>query len=417
MTVQKFLDFDKSEGTKQQYRIALKQFFESINKNSYNYEKKDIKEIENDLMTFYNYCDEEKKYSPKTKHLKITAILQYLEFHEIQISKQTEKLIRRSIKSAKPKHIKDTPSKNTLKKILEYGNLLEKTIFIFLATTGMRKGEMLQLKIKNIHFSDKTTMINLPSEITKKNYPRITFTTKECTNLLHKWINQLPEYKENKKRYSFSKTYDKENDNRLFPISNQTLNNHWDKLLKKSNNLHVLDGRKTFTIHSLRRYFIQQSNEIIDHNYVNKFVGHITEISRAYEDMTHEKLEEKYKKLENNLTLFDSTLDKEEITEEIEILKKENEQLKNQMKEFSKFITNTANKEIDDPLRKYECKEITVQPNGKITITDYDSINEKFYIIDSRDRIEKIKEFNKENIKRLLKVAKEQNKEQTIYFR
>lgn len=86
-----------------------------------------------------------------------------------------------------PKNVKEyeTPlTKELILRVLRNVPPRLQTVILVLASSGMRIGELVQLKLSDVDFTTTTT-IRLPAKITKTKSTRETFLTAEATNSLN----------------------------------------------------------------------------------------------------------------------------------------------------------------------------------------------------------------------------------------
>jgi len=168
---------------------------------------------------------------------------------------------------------KKVPSKGELQefyKLLE--NDREKSLFLMFATTGLRKSEVLNLKIEDIDLEKRMVLPKAHRGRTKRVW--VSFFNKECEEVLRRYLSKR-----------------KDENPKLFPISRVTL---W-KIFRR--------GREKINVHLnpqiLREWFACEMGRLgVPDRYVDAFCGRVprTVLARHYTDFSPEKLKEIYDK-------------------------------------------------------------------------------------------------------------------------
>ena len=168
--------------------------------------------------------------------------------------------------------IKRVPSKDELKRFYEaLDNIREKTIFLLMASSGLRRGEALNLKLSDVDFENRMLLPKHDSK-TKRSY--ITFYNDEAEKILKDWLNARPK-----------------NSDRLFPM--------------RTNEKHriFLEARQKTGIHItpqiLREWFACEMGRLgVPDRYVDAFCGRVPRsiLARHYTDFGSERLKEIYDK-------------------------------------------------------------------------------------------------------------------------
>lgn len=337
MTLDEFINFQITDGTKNQYRWVLGSFFKLIGKRPKGYEKRPLEEIESDLFSFYSKIN---RLAPKSVYLRINVVLNYLKFHNIRISPNKEQMLKSRLNSKRTVSRKETFTNSELGQLMQHATLRERALFMFLSSSGMRINEALQLRIENVDFEFEPAKVDIPANITKSNYPRTTFLTDEASAVVKQWIEYLPSYKEDVKKYNFTKksNLEKIESGLLFPFSYNRAGELWIGLLKKSGSYKkdANTGRCTTTLHSLRRYFINRARQVIPKDIVDVFVGHETDLDRAYFQPTLKELASYYLKAEEELSLYGAVSQQKLKELELEIRRRDKklESIEEKMKAF-----------------------------------------------------------------------------------
>jgi integrase len=80
------------------------------------------------------------------------------------------------------------PSNAELRRILSHMDVKGKSLFLVLASSGMRIGEALRLKVEDVDLTSDPPKINIRGEYTKTGNPRIAFISFEARESLEEWL-------------------------------------------------------------------------------------------------------------------------------------------------------------------------------------------------------------------------------------
>lgn len=203
-------------------------------------------------------------------------------------------------------------------------------LYLSLGSSGMRIGEALKLRKKDLDLSQERIRVNLPADITKTRKGRTTYISKEAEKALKPILDKL-----SSEDLIFTKEYDDPHNATI--VEQKALTIVLDRLglnsRYSSNNFHKISS------HSFRSYFFTKATRKHGENYAHKLVGHNGYLMQ-YDRMTDEEKLRMYLELEPNLVIFDQT--RNEL--EIEKLRDENQSIK----ELREEVRN---------LREYQAKQ------------------------------------------------------------
>ncbi|MEA2089400.1 MAG: tyrosine-type recombinase/integrase [Thermoproteota archaeon] len=167
----------------------------------------------------------------------------------------------------KPKRI---VSKKKVKKFYEcLENVRDKATFLMLATSGLRKAELLGLRLKDIDIEKRVVFPN-KSNRTKRTW--ITFFNMEAQAVLKEYL----------RNNGFSE------ENRIFP-SEKTLRRAWKKAEEKSG-IHI-------TPQKLRKFFAKEMTDLdVPARFIDAFCGRVPKsvLAQHYTDYSSERLKKIY---------------------------------------------------------------------------------------------------------------------------
>jgi integrase len=196
-----------------------------------------------------------------------------------------------------------------------------------LKDSGMRIGEALHLRKRDIDLSSNPVKITIQANYTKTKRGRITFVTSETRPYLQGVLDKI---KDDDLVFGASENY------------RQSLNNDEVILMRARNKLgftqrYESNGRFKKNLHSLRAYCATQLAELYGEEFAHGFIGHKGYLKQYIRNK--DQLAEKYLRAENNLMnyqtveIIDQSLTLEEAKRELRVeMKEELEKLKQKLR-------------------------------------------------------------------------------------
>ena len=320
------------------------------------------------LQGYINYFkDNNKNISEKSVLAYAVALKSYFNFYDIDVipSKFKHKVV-----APKPVREDEEPyTHDIIRSILSHCNNNRLKPYLFcLASSGCRAVELLALRKKDIIFSrgETPTKIHIRGEFTKLRRSRDIYISDEATKFLKEWLQYKDEYNiRNKERiekgyiayvkkpdgsikeerkYATPKNYTDddlvftEEQNTSPNIVYQRVLSEFQALLRKIG----LDKRKEnsprrkYTLHGFRRYVKTKVTNRINSDYSEWLLGHAGSSYYTDEEKTRAEL---YTNAMRELTFLDYTETDQKtkaIDEQLEVLRKENEKLKERMDSMDK---------------------------------------------------------------------------------
>lgn len=338
--VDKFLDsvyvLSHSKQTVNAYGNALKNFLAFL-KSSYEcLPEETLLKVQNEELDKYQMLNEFVIYSdklgkrPATIKLWLTGVKGFLRQIGIKIYSED---FRHLVKIPKGRKTREEPlTKEILVRLLR--NLPPKlqTVTVVAIASGMRIGEIVQIRISDIDFKSKPTMIRIRAEITKTKESRETFLTAEATNTLKDYLSRFFGWKEGETNSNiqdsiiFGRTtltkssrkngvgfgtihkQDKELENPPEIVAKNVLITSLTRFLRKIPELSKLNenGRMAIHFHAFRKFFYTTMSNIVGSNYAHALMGH-HEYLDTYYNLPDKKKRELYLKAEAHLTISDFT--------------------------------------------------------------------------------------------------------------
>lgn len=222
----------------------------------------------------------------------------YIRYHKVKINNEdaSESLdFPHKIREERYPLIRDE-----IKKILEVSNHDNRLRILAQTSSGLRRGELLQLQKKDLDMTRQRIIVNVPAKITKTKKSRVTFFSKEVQVLLIPKLRKL------------------DDEDKVFSFSNVKLRNIGDsyqqaiiRYLKKTGLAQKYSaGRYKITTHSFRAFFITKVSRH-DPNLAKYFAGQ--EQSRdllMYDRLTLDERLQKYIEFEPDLLIGNSIMNK-----------------------------------------------------------------------------------------------------------
>jgi len=276
---------------------------------------------------------------------------------DFELTKKQRRLLRNRLpKGKRARTIEDDLTREKLRKILTHCDAKGKALFLFLESSAIRVGEVLQLQLDDIDFQSKPVpKIDVRGEYTKTGNVCRTFLSKEAKSFLLEWLRVREQYlKSSEKRgrglankFRDGRGLKPKEDNRIFPFSFSVARDMWNNALKKSG-LEKRDkgtNRLTLHIHMLRKYCsstlkLAGANPVV----VERLMGHEVGMSAEYLKIPDATLLEEYMKGEPHLHVFTTEVITElktgvsGIASEYVKLKNKVRRLETELDELSKFL-------------------------------------------------------------------------------
>ncbi|MEM1547385.1 MAG: site-specific integrase [Candidatus Methanomethylicia archaeon] len=202
------------------------------------------------------------------------------------------------------------PSRDDLRRILNKCSLRTKTAILILASSGLRVGELLNLKIGDIDLESNPAMIMVKALKTKERKSRVTFMSDEAREILREYIE------ERRRREMIS------DDSPVIACSDgssMTLQN-LNFLLRNAFKTFSRKNGKYYSLHPhvLRKWFkTQLIASGVPGPIADRLCGHSRYLAEEYELYTVDQLRKWYLKAMPNLTLMSKPLDNENIRKQI----------------------------------------------------------------------------------------------------
>jgi len=191
-----YLETYSNENTRKSYRKTLAKFFRMIEvegddlepqANNYISQDRDYKA---DIQEFFIQI---KGKTPKTIKHHLSVVKTFFIENGINIEERKWRSLIRRINGKGPVSKVHVPTPDELRRILTHMDS-RKAFFLCLASSGMRSGECLQLKISDIDLDLEPCRVDIKNEYAKGGNGRIAFISGEAKEALEEWLRIRPSY-------------------------------------------------------------------------------------------------------------------------------------------------------------------------------------------------------------------------------
>lgn len=212
----------------------------------------------------------------------------------------------------------EAPTADQIKMIVMRCNPRLRALVMLMATSGMREGEALKLRIKDFDFKSKPCRVLIPASITKTSRGRETYISEEAVEAINVWLNKW------KSRENRSDSITPESllldfgDNIYTAEKNaikmfRTVMEHFPEM-----NLKVDSDHRVHKIHlySFRKFFYSKTMPIIGEERAHALMGHGSYM-KTYNKRTPEERRADYLKCVDALSIMrpSGTVTREEVDE------------------------------------------------------------------------------------------------------
>lgn len=315
--------YSKSFPTKQTYKIAVSKF-QNFLKTRYDldieeaisqFESKKLDPIVT-LDEFYTYLSKftqrngKKGYSNSTITVTITASKEFLNSQGLHI--YSEDLKQRFRLPKKESVFEEGLTKEILSRLLRNSSPKLQTAILMCVSSGMRIGELVQLKLSDIDFDTNPTTIHIRKETTKTRDTRFTCISNEATKSLRDYLRRyLGLVEGNNDVYIFLQNQDygdPEIYDRAVRSSKNTLVQALELVIESVPELSMKNenGRNSIHFHSFRSWFKTQVTDSHQSDFAEALMGHKS-LKLTYYRQNSEVRCSTYLEVEPNLTISDFT--------------------------------------------------------------------------------------------------------------
>ena len=324
--IQNFLDsiyvISHSKSSIDVYRSGINHFIKFVQEKHRKSLEEIISAIKEDQMDRYQifkdfviYLDKAGK-KPASIKIWVVGAKGFLKHCGIKIYSEDFKM---AVKLPKRVHQREEPlTKELLLRIFNNVPAKLRTIILVATASGMRIGELIQLKLSDVDFDSKPTKIRIRADTTKTRESRETFLTAEATNSLKDYLTRFFEWKEDGSNSNLqdlvifgrtSKSYRKSSNDRKKTLQQTNSSILITSMKKNIENIPELsklneNGRHMVHFHAFRKYFRTVVGNAVGRDYAEALMGHHFYLDTYY-NLPEEKKREMYLTAEPFLTISD----------------------------------------------------------------------------------------------------------------
>jgi len=280
----------------------------------------------------------------------LSGLKGYLRYMGIRINTDDYKHLVKVPRRRKTREIPIT--KELLIKLLRNANSKLQTAVIVASASGLRIGELVQLRLSDIDFSENPTILYIRGDTSKGKQSRETFLTAEATRTLQDYLKKNFGWQDNSPNTSlkdihiFGRTSKEITKPKAeFSVDSSTtalqksllhhISGHPELNLKNEN------GNNAIHFHAFRKYFRTTVGNICGRDYAEALMGHGFYMDTYYQ-LPEDKKREMYLDAEPHLTISDF----KEVEKNLKTLSMKYSELESKFNEFKQY---TMTKSIQVP--------------------------------------------------------------------
>jgi len=284
----------RSENTKKTYLKGLAKFVEykQIQNLDQFVEEVKQKQNQNEIVKEFAVYLASKNLAPKTVAAWISSLKKFFAANGLKVDVDIPIKIFNI-------HEDVLPNNEDLKRILSEVDLRMKVIITMLASSGMRIGELHNLKLGDIDLSKEIPTVKIKGVGAKERKSRITFISKEAKKFLEEYLNQRKSLGEelNENSPVIAREDGK-------PMSYQNIQYLLEGVFRRYSK--KVGKRYTLHAHCLRKWFkTQLISAGVPAPIVDRLTGHSRYLAQEYELYTEDQLREWYKKGMSAVTILE----------------------------------------------------------------------------------------------------------------
>ena len=267
-------------------------------------------QIEEDIMRFR---DSMLGRPAKTRTGYVKSTMGYLEANDVAFKKSWKNnIVGKDTSAVSEEHV---PTPQELEKILSFMNLLGRAITLVSCSSGLRIGELLQIRESNVDFKRTPVLVTVPAQYAKGKMKRVTFISQEATKELQKWLDYKPEWIKVTETRTGVPIKDKD---KVFCVSYNAFSEIWEGSVTKSGfgKKDITTNRLELRIHNLRKFF-RTYGKWTQPDIAEALMGHLGNLEQIYARFPQEQLERAYLEAEPNITIIGSAPNLKELQEEM----------------------------------------------------------------------------------------------------
>jgi integrase len=305
------------------------------------------------IRNFIIYLDQ-KHIRPRGIHSYLSGLKGFLRHMGLKINSDDFKQLVKIPRVVKTREIPVT--KEMILRVLHNSSPKLQTAILVCTSSGLRIGELVQLKLSDVDFESNPTKINIRSEIAKGSMSRETFITTEATCALQDYLKRYFGWIENVPNLNlqdtmiFGRISDVKTGNTpefSLDSAKQILQVSLRKQIENISELNIKNenGLLAIHFHALRKFFRTTLGNACGRDYAEALMGH-----GFYMDTYYQLLEEKKKQMyldaEPQLTLSDFKA----VEKNLKVLSAKNTHLEEKFDDLLQYL-RTKSIEVPDSVK------------------------------------------------------------------
>ena len=303
------------KNTKRVFLAGVKHFLSSVYGEAVNLEAAAAQYIEECKSGRRDWFKDLLKYAadlhgrpPKSARAFMTGAKSWLEYClDVELTrKQSRLILGRLPKGQRARTEEAELTRETLRKILAHADVKGRALFLFLASSGVRVGEALKLRLEDVNLAVDPPTVTVRGEYTKSGDTYTTFISSEAREALEQWLRVRESYIHSAANRGRGLGRTKRmQDPRLFPFSQGVAEQMWYTSIEKAglNSKDESTGRYKLHVHMLRKWFISQAKIAAPESVAESWAGHSGYLDEAYRRYTRQQLADFYRKAESYLLI------------------------------------------------------------------------------------------------------------------
>ena len=275
-----------------------------------------------------------------TIRIRFSSIKGYLSHLGVKISTDE---VKHTIKIPRVTRLREIPiTKEMIVRLLRNAKPKLQAAILVAVSTGLRLGELVNLRIMDIDFTTTPTTVYVRGNTTKTRQSRITFLTAETTNALKDYLVRYHKWNEDEKDPMFLEAHIfqakiKPKKPECFSAlgTQNTLGSELLVLVKSIPELAIKNenGRQAIHFHAFRKYFRTIVGNGSGRDFAENLIGHSFYMDTYYQ-LSDEKKREMYLEVEPLLTISDF----KSVEINIKKLSEKNSQLEEKFNELLQYL-------------------------------------------------------------------------------
>ena len=284
-----FISSLDSEASRRTYRQAFPHFMRFCKIDSYE-EMLNIqpaKKLEGIIRDYIIYLREDRKVSPSTIMSYTSCIAHFYEMNDVAINWKKLKKFKGRYRSV----VEDIPySRDQIKTLLDRASLRERCMILLMASSGVRRGALTNLRIKDLTPVPKYNLYKI-TVYKREQEQYVTYCTPECAKLLDQYLQWRSRLGEQLQPETILFRAEFDTTSHMFiakpkPLRADSISHIINELLDRTGiRPHTQGNTKSslMTCHGFRKFF---DTQCINHNmnplYTEYLMGHKTGLIKSY---------------------------------------------------------------------------------------------------------------------------------------